>query len=147
MLGTNSGLWNNTLKTDVEPFDNYNDYADTHCGCFCKIIEWVKEKTNNHAQIIIIIPPKADTSLNKGQMLKETRDTLLEIAKRYSIPVIDLLYESGISEFDGAKFRPNDGLHFNAEAYHKLGTFIAHKIASTYSTFSEGEEGTQIFWS
>lgn len=146
MLGTNSGLWQNTLSTDVEPYTNYEDYADTHCGCYCKIIEWAKEKTANHAQIVLIAPPKADTSAGKNQMLKETRDVIYAIANRYSLPVIDCFLECGISEFDGAKFRSNDGLHFNAEGYHKLGTFIAHKLASIYSTFDIGETGNQMLW-
>ena len=146
MLGTNSGLWQNTLATDVEPYSDYNDYADTNCGCYCKMIEWVKEKTNNHAQIILIVPPTTDTSAGKNQMLRETRDVINAIASRYSLPVIDLFGHSGISEFDGHKFRKNDGVHLNAEGYHKIGTFISHKIASMYSTFDDGEIGTQINW-
>ena len=36
-LGTNNGL-TDTLSTDVVPYDDYNDFAETDTGCYCKIL-------------------------------------------------------------------------------------------------------------
>lgn len=149
MFGTNGGLDVNTLATDVEPYSDYNDYADTGCGCMCKIIEWIMEETSNHAQIILLTPPmnwlNSGTEAQKQAKFNTAMNTvpvMYAIAQRYGLPVIDVFYECGMNKFNGTEFRPDDGLHFSATGYHKLGSFIAHKIASMYSTFTIGETGT-----
>lgn len=137
MFGSNGGLDSNTLITDVEPYSDYNDYADSGVGNMCKIIEWVMEKTSNHAQIILITPP---VNWTQGAEYRYTRvlnsvPVIKKIAQRYSLPVIDVFNESGMNRLNGSTFRPNDGLHFNEKGYQKLGTFIANKLKSYYSTF------------
>lgn len=151
MFGTNGGLETNTLATDVEPYTNYNNYADTAVGDYCKIIEWIREITNNHAQIILMTPPvnwvttgTEAYAQNKYNVVLQSNAVVKAIAQRYSLPVIDVFYESGMDKFNGSTFRPDDGMHFNAKGYHKLGSFVARKIESMYSTFDVDETGTII---
>lgn len=134
MLGTNGGL-TDTLATDVEPYSNYNDYANTNTGCYCKLIEKIMEKTNNKAQIILIIPPYHRYSEEKYQQLQDVRKVIPKIADRYCLPVIDAYSKSGMNAFNGTVFRPSDNLHFNPKGYQKLGTFIGSEVKSVYSSF------------
>lgn len=135
MFGTNGGLTSNTLATDVEPYTNYNDYADTSVGCYCKLIEYIMEQTENHAQIILLTPPYSTYTEAQEQLVKDTNPVIKAIAERYSLPVIDVFNECGMGKFNADIFRPHDGCHFNAKGYHKLGTFIGSKVKSIISTF------------
>lgn len=136
MFGTNGGLTENTLSTDVEPYTNYNDYADTNCGDYCKLIEYIMEQTRNHAQIILLTPPYSSYSDEQTNIVIETEPVVRAIAKRYNLPVIDVLNESGMGKFNTSEFRPHDGCHFNAKGYHRLGTFIGSHVKSMLSTWS-----------
>lgn len=136
MFGTNGGLTINTLDTDVEPYNSWEDYANTSVGCYCKLIEKIMGDTNNHAQIILMIPPYSTYSTSQETLVINSEATIRAIAKKYQLPVIDVLNESGMGKYNGGAFRPHDGCHFNAKGYHKLGTFIGSKLKSMLSTFS-----------
>lgn len=150
MFGTNGGLETNTLDVDVEPYGDYNDYANTPVGCYCKIIEWVMAQTSNNAQIVLITPPmnwstRSETiAQTKFNIVKNSIPTIYAIAERYGVPVINAFYESGINKFNATTFLPDDGIHLSAKGYHKLGSFLARKIASMYSEFSQSDTGTVI---
>ena len=136
MFGTNGGLATNTLATDVEPYDNWEDYADTSVGDYCKLIEFIMQETSNHAQIFLLPPPYSTYTTAQENLCINSNPVVKAIAKRYSLPVIDVLYESGMGKFNGDYFRPHDGCHFNAKGYHRLGTFIGSRIKSYLSTFN-----------
>ena len=136
MFGTNGGLNTNTLATDVEPYDDWADYADTSVGDYCKLIEKIMEDTQNHAQIILMTPPYSTYTEAQEQLVIDSAPTIKAIAQRYSLPVIDVLYESGMGKFNGSVFRPHDGCHFNAKGYHRLGTFVGSEVKAVVSTFS-----------
>lgn len=140
MFGTNGGLTQNTLPTDVEPYSNPDDYADTNVGCYCKLIEKIMTDTQNHAQIILLTPPYSTYTSKQEQLVIDSEPTIRAIAKRYQLPVIDVLNECGMGKFNGNVFRPHDGCHFNAKGYHRLGTFIGSKVKSMISTFDIDEE-------
>lgn len=133
MFGTNGGLTTNTLSTDVEAYDDYEDYADTSVGCYCKIIEYIMSETQNKAQIILMTPPHSTYSDSQETTVVNTEAVVRAIAKRYALPVIDVLNECGMNKFNGDIFRPHDGCHFNAKGYHKLGTFVGSKLKSMFS--------------
>lgn len=139
MFGTNGGLTENTLSTDVEPYTNYKDYADTNCGDYCKLIEYIMEQTKNHAQIILLTPPYSSYSTEQTNIVIESESVIRAIAKRYNLPVIDVLNECGMNKFNGSAFRPHDGCHFNAKGYHRLGTFIGSRVKSMISTWSDND--------
>ena len=135
MFGTNGGLTTNTLATDVEPYDDWHNYADTSVGDYCKLIESIMEQTENKAQIILMTPPYSSYTPQQTQTVINTEPVVRAIAKRYNLPVIDVLNECGMGKFNAAIFRPHDGCHFNAKGYHKLGTFIGSRLKSMFSTF------------
>lgn len=139
MFGTNGGLTENTLATDVEPYTDWNDYADTNCGDYCKLIEYIMEQTNNHAQIILLTPPYSTYTQEQTNTVIESEPVIRAIAKRYNLPVIDVLNESGMGKFNASTFRPHDGCHFNAKGYHRLGTFIGSRVKSMISTWSDND--------
>lgn len=147
MFGTNGGLQTNTLATDVEPYNDWHDYADTNVGDYCKLIESIMDQTQNHAQIFILTAPYSTYTSAQEQLVINSAPTIRAIAQRYSLPVIDVLYESGMGKFNGNVFRPHDGCHFNAKGYHRLGTFIGSVVKSKISTFSlddEYDDETQV---
>lgn len=123
MWGTNGGLVDpNALSTDVEPYNNYEDYADTGVGCYCKIIEYVMELTQNNAQIILITPPyNGDSSINSRVI--NAQPVVKQIAERYKIPYIDM-FKSGISEWNCITYMPIDSVHFSKEGYEWIGKYI-----------------------
>lgn len=139
MFGTNGGLTVNTLDTDVEPYSNPDEYADTSVGCYCKLIESIMSQTSNKTQIMLLTPPHTTYSEAQENTVISSEATIRAIAKRYALPVIDVLNESGLNKFNGNVFRPNDGCHFNAKGYHKLASFIGNQVKSKFSTFSVGD--------
>ena len=80
-LGTNNGL-TDTLDEDVNQYDDYNDFALTETGYYCKIIEYIKEKNSS----CIIALGKIFAS--KGNV--ETTNKVIEkIAEKYGLLVVD----------------------------------------------------------
>lgn len=80
-LGTNNGL-TDTLATDVDPYEDYNDFAETETGYYCKIIGKIKEQNPD----CLIVLTKIFAS--KGNV--ETTNSVIEqIANKYSLPIID----------------------------------------------------------
>lgn len=77
-LGYNSGL-TDTLDTDCAG-DDYNAYADTNTGGYCKIIEGALAQ-NPNLYVVPIISPGFNESV---------ANVVKKIAERYGLPVIDL---------------------------------------------------------
>lgn len=80
-LGTNNGL-TDTLDADVDSFDDYNDFAETETGYYCRIIETVFE-SNPNARIVLM-----NVFASKGDV-KVTNKTINKIAVKYDLHVID----------------------------------------------------------
>ena len=120
-LGYNGGL-TDTLDTDVEPYDNYEDYAETNTGCYCKIIEAIKE-SNPNIYFILLIPSLWTTDTTGSVVIRK-------IAEKYGLPYIDLSdktymnlsdekYHGLTSEDSGLNM-----VHFNAMGYLAKAQFI-----------------------
>ena len=96
----------------------------------------VKGLANKYPQseIFFVTPPKFKSTLYdwetykpniNGNILKDFRDAIVEVADYYSLPVLDFYTSGGMSCYlDKGYFRP-DGLHFSNEGYKK----IAYRIA------------------
>ena len=80
-LGTNNGL-TDTLDVDVEPYTDYNDYATTETGYYCKIIE--KIKVENPSCLIVLTKIFA----SKGNVAV-TNAVIDKIAAKYGLLVVD----------------------------------------------------------
>lgn len=109
-LGYNNGL-TDTLDTDCVG-DDYNSYADTNTGGYCKIIEGIRA-ANPNAYIVLIISPGFGDGV---------ADVVIKIGKKYNLPVIDLRDVTYIRLQDRkyhtkADGTANDYVHLNAMGY------------------------------
>jgi lysophospholipase L1-like esterase len=145
MLGTNGGL-TDTLDTDVLPYDDYNNFANTNTGNYCKIIEKIMELSSK-TQIILMIPPYNYFNEEKHSVLLTAVDVIPKIAELYSLPIIDLYRCSGMNYKNGDIFRPHDNLHFNAKGYHKMATYIGNQLKSLYSYYYDSDVYTDEYYS
>lgn len=128
MLGTNGRL-TDTIDTDCPAGVNYTNYANTNTGCYCKIIEYCMAQTSGTAQIILCTPPHVGTV--RGQKRTDTiasAEVVRKIASRYCLPLIDMMAESGFSDYNENVYQPVDGLHFSIEGYKRMGTFIGSRV-------------------
>ena len=81
-LGQNGGF-TDTLEDDTTISDNqtYEDYAETNTGCYCKIIEYIKEQ-NPNIHIFILMGGGANATT-----------VLPQIAEKYHFPCLNI-YEN-----------------------------------------------------
>lgn len=100
-LGTNNGL-TDTLATDVDPFTNYNDFALTETGYYCKIISKIKE-INPEANIFLIT-----IFASKGNV-PTTNSVISKIATKYNIGLINI---------------NSDGKLYPSDIYHPFGNTV-----------------------
>ena len=126
-LGYNGGL-TDTLDVDVEPYGAYAEYAETNTGCYCKIIEAIKERNPNMFIVLNISSLMKEGSANSTVIKK--------IAERYSLPYIDLSVNSHF-DLDDARYHgyTNESMslnlvHFNALGYCAKAGFIYNELAS-----------------
>jgi lysophospholipase L1-like esterase len=130
-LGANGGL-TDTLATDVDPYEDYNNYANTNTGCYCKIIKGALAQ-NPKLVIVLVID-----SIQSGNV---TRTVIQKIGAKYGLPVIDLtdkkyfnLQETRYHGYKNASDQTNnikDMLHFNAIGY----AAMAHCIFSAFTNY------------
>lgn len=107
-LGTNNGL-TDTLDTDVDPYDDYSDFAETETGYYCRIIEKIKEE--NESCLIVL------TKIFASRDDVETTNSVIDkIAQKYGLPVIDNsdLGASAHPELHGGISNPHFGKAGNA---------------------------------
>lgn len=81
-FGTNAGL-TDTIDADVNAHANYNDYASTNTGTYCKLIEEIKA-VNPDASIHL------STIFASSGDLAVTNQVINKIATKYNLNVIDL---------------------------------------------------------
>lgn len=132
MLGTN-GYLTDTLEVDttITKGQTYQNYANTHTGNYCKIIEYCLEKTSNLAQIILVTPPK--TSQRDKAKMELLVEVIKKIGKKYSLKVIDGYNEFGIAPVNFNVMLPIDELHGGKICYKKIATYIGSNIISNWS--------------
>ena len=110
----------------------YQDFANTNTGCYCKIVEYIQQKTNYKAKIFLVMPPYNYYNYDKWNILQSALKVIPQIAKRYELPIIDAYNECGMNAWNGATYRPNDNIHFNALGYKRLASYIASRILSYF---------------
>lgn len=133
MLGTNGGM-TDTLEEDTSSGD-YNTYATTETGYYCRIIEKINELSQGHAQIILFGCPFVDGTRRSSYLTNVNNANIVipKIAKKYHLPFVDTFNELGISRLNTNLFQPTDGLHFGYKGYSRLGTFAGSKIKALTS--------------
>lgn len=120
-LGTNKGL-TDTLAIDVDPYTDYNQFATTETGYYCRLIAYIKDK-NPDAQIHLL------TCFATTGTLTETNSTINKIATKYDLHVIDM---SDLSVSLQPELHLNNGnTHFG-----KAGNiFIANRIVNNINDY------------
>lgn len=120
-LGTNKGL-TNTLDADVNAYSDYNQFATTETGYYCRLIAYIKDK-NPDAQIHLL------TCFATTGNLAETNLTIRNIATKYDLHVIDM---SDLSVSLHPELHLNNGnTHFG-----KAGNiYIANRIVQSVNDY------------
>lgn len=119
-LGTNSGL-TDTLATDVDPYDDYHDYADTNTGAYCKIIEGMLAQ--NQKLIIFLCNIWAGGGTGGVSV---TNDVIGKIAAKYGLPVIDL--KSELMTAYSAYHAVSGNIHLGRIGYAKMAGIIREAL-------------------
>lgn len=120
-LGTNKGL-TNTLDADVNAYSDYNQFAATETGYYCRLIEYIKQH-NPEAAIHL------STCFATTGNLAETNLTIRNIATKYDLHVIDL---SDLNVASHPELHLNNGnTHFG-----KAGNiYIANRIIQSVNDY------------
>nr|DAJ02670.1 MAG TPA: GDSL-like Lipase/Acylhydrolase [Caudoviricetes sp.] len=109
-------------KVTISTADEYYKlFADNHTSYLAFAIEYLKYKNPNMFIFLVTPPPR------KNDDMLEFREFLLTLGKRYGVPVIDAITNSGIDLSTYSDYSV-DGTHFNAQGNIKWGNYIGHKI-------------------
>lgn len=117
-LGWNDGLIGD-LNTDVVPFgDDYDRYATTAIGYYCKIV--AKSKAYNPNAFIILVASAGWKSQRKG-----LQDKVKEVSRLFGVPFIDM------NENKYFDITPDGGdvCHFTVQGYYKKAVYMYHAIS------------------
>lgn len=133
MFGANGGF-TDTIETDTASGD-YETYADTVVGWYCRIIEEVVELSGGMAEIIVFGTPYVDPERDSAHSsnVLTANPISKKIAEKYNLPFVDTYHECGISSLNTDVMQPVDGLHLGLIGYSRLGSFIASAILSKLS--------------
>lgn len=120
-LGTNLGL-TDTLASDVEPYTNYNDFANTNTGCYCKIIS--KLKADNPMIKIFIL---GTYNVEQKTYWRTTQKVLAKIATKYNIPFHPTFGETEVANiFDMKYHRTSLDAHMTSMGYMIFAKYVEH---------------------
>ena len=117
-LGWNDGLTGD-LNTDVVPFgDDYDRYATTAIGYYCKIV--AKAKAYNPNAFIILVASAGWKSRKEG-----LQDKVKDVSRLFDIPFIDM------NENKYFDITPDGGdvCHFTVQGYYKKAVYMYHAIS------------------
>lgn len=122
-LGTNEGL-DNTLETDVLPYNDYTEFLNTNTGCYCKIIS--KILSDNPDCNIFLMPV-----IGLSETYEITNNVIKKIAKLYNIDIINIDVEEWETLKDNKIYHPNDSVHFSNYGYLKIANAIVESITES----------------
>lgn len=133
-LGTNNG-YTDTLEEDTASGD-YNTYANTETGYYCKIIEYIQEKRPN-ANIFLCKIFASKSNVNTSNLVLD------KIAVKYNLPVINMndgtLYNKSNVDLQNLLHPFDNSVHFgkigNLTVARKISNFINEYINNNLSQF------------
>lgn len=111
-LGTNEGL-TDTIDTDVDPYTDYNNFADTNTGYLCRTICQIKDYVPDaHIIICTVFATSGDLTI--------TNNVIHQVAQKYALQLVD---NSDLNNTNYPLYHSN-AVHFN-----KAGNiFVADRI-------------------
>lgn len=132
-LGTNDYGNNCPIGTISDDANAQTTENFTFIGCYKKLIETLHEKYGNIPMVLITpFPRKGKDGANSVKAtLSDYADAIKAVGGHYSIPVCDMLNESGVpigtlSDVNNPYYYTEDGLHLTK----RTGRIVAPKIAS-----------------
>ena len=130
-LGTNDYGNNCPIGGITDDVSTQTAESYTFIGCYKKLIETLYEKYGNVPMLLITPFPRngKDNANSANATLQDYANAIKTVGNYYSIPVCDMLIESGVpigtlSEING-KYYTEDGLHLTKRA----GRIVTPKIA------------------
>lgn len=128
-------LSNESRLGTIDDKPNSIEEANTFYGAYRYLIEYLK---NNAPKAIIfaIVPPKLHAATggdyeNADRYIPKVRQAILDLCEEYSVPVVDLYSESGISKMSidvSTWYRRNKDIHLNDKGQDKISTLIESKL-------------------
>ena len=87
-----------------------------------------------YANIVVITPQQVDNGTYTYERIEPICRALSEVCRRYSVPVVDLFAESGITDMGSlnALFFQPDCLHPNAQGEYLLYTYLEKRLRQMY---------------
>ena len=145
MLGTNGGLTDTLVAdTTITAEQTYLNYATTETGCYCKIVEYVKEHSPK-ATIFLCTPPYAIPSQRGEAFLLMANKVIKQIGVKYGIYVIDTYNLLGVNAETTVIHQPLDGLHFGEFGYANMANVIGNEalrlVEENPKSFNDKIEG------
>ena len=135
-LGTNDYGNNCPIGEITDDVSTQTAESYTFIGCYKKLIETLYEKYGNVPMLLITPFPRngKDNSNSANATLQDYANAIKTVGNHYSIPVCDMLIESGVpigtlSEIN-EKYYTEDGLHLTKRA----GRIVTPKIAFMMSS-------------
>ena len=127
MLGLNGGM-TDSFDTDVDPYNDYADYASTITGCTCKWIEWIQEQKPD-SLIVFATPTLAGSDTTHETQAVNQIENIPELVSRYHIPILDIRNSMGVNEKNISHWLATDKVHAkDGDYYKKLGMLFANII-------------------
>nr|DAE47435.1 MAG TPA: hydrolase [Caudoviricetes sp.] len=128
-------LSNESRLGTIDDKPNSIEEANTFYGAYRYLIEYLK---NNAPKAIIfaIVPPKLHAATggdyeNADRYIPKVRQAILDLCEEYSVPIVDLYSESGISKMSidvSTWYRGNKDIHLNDKGQNKISTLIESKL-------------------
>lgn len=119
-LGTNGQL-TDTLDTDVVPYSDYNDFADTQTGYYCRIIAKIISQVPKAK--IFLVGVYAGTSTEGVSVTNNVIDQIADLYDDNVVGVISTRQRDIYTNNQDGILHPYDGLHFG-----KYGNFVISEI-------------------
>lgn len=128
MLGINGAI-NNVFDTQVDPYDDYNNYGDGATGRTCSLIEWLQDQKPK-AEIVLAQTTYVDPTIDQTHATQADRQNqyMYELVNRYNLPVINVRTLMGIGPKNCEDWLASDGVHGTEIFYEKLGMLFANQI-------------------
>lgn len=129
----------NDVGKGVKPYGTSNQ--DGFGYAYTNAIEYIQQ-ANKNAKIILCTLPYTTTFDSvygeNGMTDRSANQIIYDVARRYSLPVIDLAYESCNNPINNS-FLKGDGLHYTDNGYKQLGAIFANLFPGVTPKLGQGK--------
>lgn len=126
MIGHNQSVGSSTIN-DISSISDFNLYPDTFYGNICRSIEYILSQKST-IKIYLLAPIQSTNSVYINNTAAATT-AMIEIGKKYALPVINLQHTSGL-HFRNLSMWTTDGTHPNVEGSKMIAEVTARQMLS-----------------